>query len=64
MSAARTTSAVTWLPMPHASQRRVVARADEAPTFRLAIGVYAAFGTGPLGVAAWLAREGLRTERG
>jgi hypothetical protein len=50
----------TWLPMPHASQRRVVTRADEPATFWLAIGFYAAAAAGTVGLSGWLAREAVR----
>jgi hypothetical protein len=53
----------TWLPMPHASQRRVVARAHEPATFWLAIGLYAAAAAGTVGLSGWLAREAVRLRR-
>lgn len=53
----------TWLPLPHASQRRVVARAEEPATFWLAIAVYAATAAGTAGMSGWLALEGARLRR-
>ena len=56
-------SGETWLPLPHASQRRVVARAEEPATFWLAIAVYAATAAGTAGMSGWLALEGARLRR-
>lgn len=53
----------TWLPLPHASQRRVVARAEEPATFWLAIAVYAAAAAGTAGLSGWLVLEGARLRR-
>lgn len=56
-------SGETWLPAPHAPQRRVVARAEEPATFWLAIAVYAATAAGTAGLSGWLALEGARLRR-
>jgi len=54
----------TALPSKRPSQRRIVSRADEPGLFWASVGLYAALGSGTLGLAVWGIRFALKVGEG